>query len=699
MIYFVSKNKMLFEGDISYISLEEALNIISTWNRIQVDTETDGKDCHINNLLLLQLGNKKAGIEIVIDATSIDIQLFKSVLESKLLILQNAKFDLKFLYNYNIIPNRIYDTMIVEQLLHLGWPKGSISYSLQSIAERRCHIFLDKTVRGEIIWRGIDEKVIKYAANDVVYLEDILESQVKDLHKQNLINAAVLENNFVPVLAYLEWCGIKIDEDKWRSKIKKDKEELIQKETALNDFLLKLSQKGFIDIPKEKFQRWVYVDTQGDLFNGYNLDPQVSLKWSSSSQVVELARLLGFNTTIQDKETGEDKESVLEKFLLKQKGICDEFLTLYFDYQEVRKRCTTYGQSYLNAINPNTGRVHSEFRQLGTSSGRIACGSKQVNSDLAKLKGLPQQKQNKVELHCGYPQLQNLPADEETRSCFVSEPDNLFCSCDYSAIESRLGADIYNEQSMKDEFLYRSGDMHSLCAYLIYTDEIPRDTSIHDIKKLYPKLRREVKGIEFSQQFGGSEFAIQNSLGCSIEKAREFKVAYEKAFPGIAAFKKKGSKEVREKGYIVMCKETGHKMYWYKHEEWLKTQQLFTPDFWEEYKLKHKGTGDSIAKMVSEHSKEGAYWDRLALNSVTQGTGAICLKQSGIDFFKWIVDNGYFGKVLLCDLVHDEICIEFPKEHPEIADILKRIMEKAASLYCKSLPIPAEPETSIYWRH
>lgn len=699
MICFVSKNNMLFGGDITYISPEEALNMISSWNRIQVDTETDGKDCHINRLLLLQLGNKKAGIEIVIDASTIDITIFKDILETKLLIFQNAKFDLKFLYNYRIIPSRIYDTMIIEQLLHLGWPKGSISYSLQAIAERRCHIFIDKTVRGEIIWRGIDEEVIKYAAGDVVYLEDILESQIKDLQAQNLINAALLENAFVPVLAYLEWCGIKIDEAKWKAKIKKDKEELKCREKALNAFLIKLSEEGYNNIPKEKFQRWVYIDTQGDLFEGYNLDPQISLKWSSSSQVVELANLLGFNTTVQDKETGEDKESVLEKFLLKQKGICDEFLTLYFDYQEVRKRCTTYGQSYLNAINPNTGRVHSEFRQLGTSSGRIACGSKQVNYDLAKLKDLPQQKQNKVELHCGYPQLQNLPADEETRACFVSEENNLFCSCDYSAIESRLGADIYNEQSMKDEFLYRSGDMHSLCAYLIYTDEIPRETPIKDIKKLFPKLRKEVKGIEFSQQFGGSEYAIQNSLGCSIEKARKFKTAYEKAFPGIASFKRIGSKSVREKGYIIMCKKTGHKMYWYNHEEWLRIHQMFTPDFWEEYKFKHKGTGDATAKLVSNHAKEGAYWDRLALNSVTQGTGAVCLKQAGIDFFKWVVDNNYFGKVLLCDLVHDEICIEFPKEHPEISDILKKIMEKAASLYCESLPIPAEPETSTYWIH
>ena len=43
--------------------------------------------------------------------------------------------------------------------------------------------------------------------------------------------------------------------------------------------------------------------------------------------------------------------------------------------------------------------------------------------------------------------------------------------------------------------------MHSLCAYMVYTDIIPRNTPIKDIKKLYPHQRKEVKSIEFSQQF------------------------------------------------------------------------------------------------------------------------------------------------------------------------------------------------------
>ena len=63
-------------------------------------------------------------------------------------------------------------------------------------------------------------------------------------------------------------------------------------------------------------------------------------------------------------------------------------------------------------------------------------------------------------------------------------------------LESRLGADIYNEPHMIDEFLHGSGDMHSLCAYMVYQKEIPRDTPIKDIKKLFHNLRQDAKGIE-----------------------------------------------------------------------------------------------------------------------------------------------------------------------------------------------------------
>jgi len=128
------------------------------------------------------------------------------------------------------------------------------------------------------------------------------------------------------------------------------------------------------------------VDKQGDLFTGFDLTPKCTVNWSSSQQVVKVAKDLGFDTHVKDKKTGEDKESVLEKHLKSQKGICDEFLKLYFDYQEHFKVVTSFGQGHLNAVNPKTNRIHTVYRQLGAASGRMSCGSQQPNTDLAKIK-------------------------------------------------------------------------------------------------------------------------------------------------------------------------------------------------------------------------------------------------------------------------------------------------------------------------
>ena len=310
--------------------------------------------------MCFQLGNIDKSWQIVIDCSTIDIRLYKDILESKYLILQNGKFDLQFLYNYGIIPRKIYDTMIVEQLLYLGYPKGTISYALNAIAERRLGKYIDKSVRGEIIWRGLDTKVIQYAANDVVWLYDIMQSQLKDCKERGCLVGAKLECDFVPAIAYLEWSGIKLDEEKWKLKMQKDKEELSKAEDSLNAFV----------VSNPNLNKFCKINRQGDLWEGFSLEPKCTINWSSSRQVIEVAKILGFNTKIQDKNTGEDKDSVLEKHLSSQKGINDEFLKLYFNYQEQAKLVSSFGQSQLNMINPKTGRCHTIYRQLGAASGK-----------------------------------------------------------------------------------------------------------------------------------------------------------------------------------------------------------------------------------------------------------------------------------------------------------------------------------------
>ena len=710
MIYLVTGQELLFDNDFQLISIEESLNIMKDWNNIQYDSETLGRDAHIGDLLLAQFGNYNKTIQIVVDCTTISIVNYKEILESKYIIGQNLKFDLQWLYNYSIVPRKVYDTMIVEQFLYLGYPPeykdpiNGISYSLQAIAQRRLNIYIDKSVRGEIQWRGIDKEVIEYAANDVVYLYDIMSSQIKDCKTKNCIIGAKLECDFTPVIAYMEWCGIHLDTSKWKEKMKKDMENLNSAIDSLNKFV--------IDNPN--LEEFTYVDNQGDLFSGFDLTPKCTINWASPQQVVPLLKKLGFDTTVQDKKTGEDKDSAMEKVLKKQKGINDEFLRLYLGkgeegdedyfagYNGSAKVVTSFGQGHLNAINPNTGRIHTIYRAIGCDTGRMSCGSKDNNNDLAKLKGLPinpSLKQKKEGKGCGYPNIQQLPSDEITRSCFTSEEGYLFCSCDFSAIESRLGADIYQEKSMIDEFLYGGGDLHSLCAYMVYTKEIPRDTPIKNIKKLYPHLRKDVKAIEFSQQFGGTAYAIQNAMGCTLEKAQEFADSYAKGFPGIAKFKEKASKTVREKGYIELCNITGHKTYWSEFNNWKDEQLSYTQEFWEEYKNIHKPNKDKVYLSVKKHFQQVSKYERKALNSPTQGTGAIILKDSQINLFNWVVDNGYFGKCKLVCLCHDECNWEFPKELSDFPTLVKTYMEKSAAKYCKSLPIPAEVNVGNKWIH
>ena len=605
MIYLVTFEQKLFESSLyKIISIEESLQMMKDWKVVQYDSETDGRDAHVNHLLCAQFGNKKADAQIVVDCSTIDIKKYKEILETKLVVGHNLKFDLQFLYNYGIVPLQVYDTMITEQMLYMGYPSGQVSFSLKETAWRRLDVNIDKTVRGEIIWRGLDEKVIQYSAGDVLYLEDIMWSQVADCKAKNCLTGAKVECDFVPSIAYLEWCGIKLDVDKWKAKMKKDKENLEEAIKNLNDFVIRTPS----------LKQFTFVDKQGDLFNGFNLEPQVTINWSSSQQVVKVAKILGFNTTVQDKKTGEDKDSVLEKGLAIQKGINDEFLELYFKYQGYDKVVTSFGQGHLDAINPNTGRLHTSFKQLGAASGRLSCGSNQPNTDLAKLKGLPAK-------CCKYMNIQQLPADEPTRGAFVAPKGYKFVSADFSAEESRLGADIYQDKEFLKEFTEGSGDTHSMFAWMVFRKECEECgcKGVADVKKLAPQWRKKVKGVEFAYMFGAAAPTISTSANCSVEEAQAYIDTLDKAFIGMSTFAKKGAQFVRSHGYILINPITGHKMYWWDWDKWKERQQSFTQEFWEEYRTIHKGTGDDVALEVRQHFQAAGKYDRLARNSVTQG--------------------------------------------------------------------------------
>lgn len=701
MIYLVTKQQRLFQSDLfKIIDEQSALERMKSWTVVQYDSETDGRDAHINSLLCAQFGNDATDERIVIDCTTTDITLFKDILESKLVVGHNLCFDLKFLYNYSIVPRRVYDTMIVEQLLHLGYPSGTVSHSLQAVAQRRLNENIDKTVRGEIIWRGLDESVVLYAAGDVTFLERIMQHQVKECKEKNCLKAAQVECFTVPSVAYMEWCGIVLSESKWREKMVSDKKFLDEAIDKLNDYVvskaIQKSDGSFTSLNKEGKEvpyPFVTVDLQGDLFEGFNTNPYCNFKWGTA-KTLDFIKFLGFNTITSDKKTGEDKDSILEKLLKTQKGIDDHFLELYFNLQEHKKTVTTYGQGHINAINPKTGRIHTSFKQIGTLTGRFSCGSKQSNVDLAKYKGI-------LPSLCSYPNLQQLPADEPTRSSFVAPHGYLMCSADFSAEESRLAADIYQDKEFLKEFIEGSGDTHSMFAWVVFRKECEECgcTCVADVKKKAPQWRKAVKAVEFAYLFGAAAHTISQAANCSEQEAQQYIDLMDKGFIGVSSFAKKGSNFVRNNGYILINPDTGHKLYWWDWEDWNNTQKSFTKEFWDEYRQYHKGTQDSVALMVRKHFQTAGKYDRMARNAVTQGTGAIIMKTAMTSLFNWIIDNGYFNEVHICCCVHDEIVCTYPKELESFPKTLESIMEQAASIYCKSLPIPAEASVGTHWIH
>lgn len=554
MIFLVTNQKELFESETyKIISVEESLKLLNTLTIVGLDTETEGLDPWTKGLKSIQLGNYE--FQIVIDTTTISPLVYKEYLESdRLFIGWNLKFDLKFLFRQGIVPKRVWDGYLAERLMWLGYPPGIHSLSLKSAGENYLGIELDKSVRGKIIYAGLTEDVIVYSANDVKYLEKIMRLQYEELVKKGLEKAIIYENKFVLPLAYCEYCGIKLDVNKWKAKMQKDEERVKNALAKCNEWFIK-------NEPKSKY---IFIDRQGDFFNGFNLEPQVTLNWNSAKQLIPIFKKYGVDVTTENKENGGTKDSIDAKSLKPQKDKCS-LIPLYLEYKEAVKVTSTYGENFLKQVNPVSGRIHTNYQQMGADTTRLTSGGKD--------------KAAKIE----YINLLNLPANAETRACFVAEKGNKWISIDYSGQETYLMASIANDEAIIKELTEGSGDIHSLTAYMSY-HEIPRDTPIKEIKKKYHNLRQEAKGIEFAINYGGDANTISKNKGIPIEEAKKIYNSYMSGFKGLKKYQDFRRKDWFNKGYILLNNLTGHKAYIYDYKELLEDKEWMASLDWDYYR-------------------------------------------------------------------------------------------------------------------
>ena len=119
---------------------------------------------------------------------------------------------------------------------------------------------------------------------------------------------------------------------------------------------------------------------------------------------------MGFKLDTFDKKTKQKKKSTDSDTIKSQRSVCPELANAYIKFKEAAKVCDAFGENWLKAINPVTGRIHADFHQIGTITSRLSSGGGDSGVNV-----------------------QQLPRDAETRACFVSEKGNLWISEDYQS--------------------------------------------------------------------------------------------------------------------------------------------------------------------------------------------------------------------------------------------------------------------------
>lgn len=626
---------------------------------VGLDTEALGYDVYTGKLLSVQLSTPTDSY--LIDCSCYNPIIAKDFIENNCIIAHNAKFDIRYLMHYGIIPRNVFDTFLVEKILQTDNKK-----SLKAVAEKYCGIELDKTVRGVIHKEGLSDRVINYAFEDVEYLHQIKEAQEKLLKEELLTETAWLENKAVTVFSYIEICGFTLDFLKWMDKVNTQKDIMNTKLKELTEYVI------------NNFKGTKFVNQQLSLFE--NTDYTCNVDFNSQKEVVKLFKKIGINTKAKDKDTGLMKDSVDAKVLTPQKSKFP-IIPIYLDYKKAQKDFTTYGDTFIKAINPITKRLHTVFDQL-KNTGRVSSGHHNTNKNTDDEEDLF----GNLEL----PNFQNIPNDLETRSCFISGKGNSLIICDYSGQEQIILANKSLDVNLLEFYDNGYGDMHSFNAQKMYPELA--NLSFKEIKEKHPDKRYNAKTTGFAINYGANEFTV----------GKELYDAYFKAFPGLKSYFEKIQRDALILGYLRFNNITNRRYKLYKFEEYKELKSKFTSEYWETYREeKNKNTNYFKTELYPEVRKcmslEGNY-KRQALNFPIQGTGADITKLALIYLFKEIIDRDMFMKVLIPNTIHDEIVLECPEDvAQEWALIVKDCMQRAGEVFCERVPLKAEPKISKCW--
>jgi len=190
---------------------------------------------------------------------------------------------------------------------------------------------------------------------------------------------------------------------------------------------------------------------------------------------------------------------------------------LIIDYRQLAKLKSTYIDALPELINPKPGRVHTNFNQTRTSTGRLSSND---------------------------PNLQNIPVrgdlGKQIRRAFIAPPGTLLLAGDYSQIDLRALAHLSQDESLLEAFR-NDEDIHAATAAQLFGVEPANVT---------PDMRRLAKTVNFGIIYGMSEYGLEQATELSREDAGKFIDAYFEKRPQVKNYLEETKKQVRLNGYV-----------------------------------------------------------------------------------------------------------------------------------------------------
>ena len=607
--------------------IDDVVKYCSDKQIIAVDTETNGLDFTSNEIIMLQIGDKDH--QFVIDVRSTDISPLKYILEDREIVkvMHNVKFDYLFIKSkLSITMQNVYDTMLTEKVIHCG---KNIRFGLKDLLKKHFQVEIDKNIRTTFNTdQPFTKEQIEYGAKDIEYLIKLKDLQEPLINKYKLNNTVELENKAVLAFADIEYNGLNIDKDKWKLVYIENKKQA----DKLND---KLDLMVLEDI---RLQKFVLQYVQGDLFTAIKELRKVGINWDSPKQVLSVFKCIL-----------PDLENVNGKYLNKHRYRIP-IINQYIKYKEAMKLCTSYGDAFFDNIRAD-GKIHTSFHQI-LDTGRVSSSK---------------------------PNMQQIPADNLFRNCFIAPTDWKFVSADYSSQELNVIA-FGSKDPVWIEALKRGEDLHSVCAELVYGDNWTsgaEDICFYFVNKSkcncpkHKSMRTNVKTINFGLAYGMGPHKLADTLNIPISDAKLLIKKYFASFPAIGGFLNKLANFGKKFGYIKTFPP-------YNRRRWFDS---WYPNIWN----------------ASESKRELGSIERASKNTPIQGASADMTKLALILIREYIAITKCPVKIVMT--VHDQIDTICHKDYlNEWTAKIKELMELAANKIVTNGLLKAEVGISDYWQ-